>query len=111
MTEQGHEHDETSGFTDLSEIYKEELIPPATSTPHAAVDAFMHTLEFRRHFVEFVPNDTLMTLRLTTKGWKAAADAFVDEGVKSSEMIVHGGKDTTHDLGDGVEERRKHVSS
>ncbi|GMI18372.1 hypothetical protein TrLO_g7913 [Triparma laevis f. longispina] len=53
----------------------------------------MHTPEFRRHFIEFVPGDTLMRLRLATKGWNAAADAFIDEGVKSGEIIVHGGKD------------------
>ncbi|GMH51534.1 hypothetical protein TL16_g01032 [Triparma laevis f. inornata] len=53
----------------------------------------MHTPEFRRHFVEFVPGDSLMTLRLATKGWKAAADAFIDEGVRSDAIIVHGGND------------------
>ncbi|GMH90200.1 hypothetical protein TL16_g11694 [Triparma laevis f. inornata] len=58
-----------------------------------ATDQFMFTPEFRRHFVEFVPGDTLMKLRLATKGWKPTAEAFIDEGVRSGAMIVHGGKD------------------
>ena len=60
-------------------------------------DQFMYTPNFRRNFVEFVPGDTLMTLRLATKGWKAAADAFIDEGVRSGAMIVHDGKDISYE--------------
>ncbi|GMH82451.1 hypothetical protein TL16_g09261 [Triparma laevis f. inornata] len=75
-------------------------VPPAESliisttvfTVPASTDQFMYTPEFRRHFVEFVPGDTLMTLRLVTKGWKAAADGFIDEGVRSGAIIVHDGK-------------------
>ncbi|GMH89507.1 hypothetical protein TL16_g11479 [Triparma laevis f. inornata] len=67
----------------------------AVSTVPATTDQFMFTPEFRRHFIEFVPGDTLMTLRLETKGWKATADAFIDEGVRSGTMIVHDGKDIT----------------
>ena len=36
---------------------------------------------------------TLVALRLATKGWNAAADALIDEGVASGEMMVHGEKD------------------
>ncbi|GMH90532.1 hypothetical protein TL16_g11795 [Triparma laevis f. inornata] len=68
-------------------------ISTTVSTVPATTDQFMHTPEFRRHFVEFVPGDTLMTLRLATKGWKAAADAFIDEGMRSGAIIVHDGKD------------------
>ncbi|GMH77269.1 hypothetical protein TL16_g07353 [Triparma laevis f. inornata] len=53
----------------------------------------MFTPEFRSHFIEFVPGDTLMTLRLVTNGWKAAADVFINVGVKSGEIIVHSGND------------------
>ncbi|GMI01923.1 hypothetical protein TrLO_g8130 [Triparma laevis f. longispina] len=65
----------------------------------------MYTPNFRRHFVEFVLGDTLMTLRLATKGWKAAADAFIDEGVRSGAMIVHDGKDISYEA-----ERRELVT-
>ena len=51
----------------------------------------MHTPEFKRYFVELVPGDTLMTLRLATKGWRVAGDAFIDEGVESGAMMVHNG--------------------
>jgi len=60
-------------------------------------DQFMFIPEFRRHVVEYVQGDTLMTLRLATKGWKAAADAFIDEGVRSGAMIFHDGKDISED--------------
>ncbi|GMH80152.1 hypothetical protein TL16_g08424 [Triparma laevis f. inornata] len=53
----------------------------------------MHTHEFKRHFVDFVPLDALMALRVATKGWNAAADALMDEGVESSTIMVHDGKD------------------
>ncbi|GMI03628.1 hypothetical protein TrLO_g10709 [Triparma laevis f. longispina] len=36
---------------------------------------------------------TLMRLRLATKGWKAAADALIDEEVESGAMIVRGSRD------------------
>ena len=34
-----------------------------------------------------------MTLRSTTKGWKAAAEEVIDEGVRSGKLIIHDGKD------------------
>ena len=34
-----------------------------------------------------------MVLNLASKGWNAAADALIDEGVRSRELIVHGGND------------------
>ncbi|GMI12248.1 hypothetical protein TrLO_g625 [Triparma laevis f. longispina] len=62
------------------------------STVPASNGQFMHTPEFRRHFVGFV-SDILMKLRVTTKAWKAVADAFIDEGVVSGKIIVHDGND------------------
>ncbi|GMI00474.1 hypothetical protein TrLO_g11383 [Triparma laevis f. longispina] len=59
----------------------------------AATDQFMFTDDFKRLLVGFVPGDTLMTLRLTTKAWKRVVDAFIDEGVRNGTIIVHGGKD------------------
>ncbi|GMH71758.1 hypothetical protein TrLO_g9 [Triparma laevis f. longispina] len=70
----------------------------------------MRTPEFRRHFVEFVPEDTLMRLRLATKGWKAAADAFMDEGVESGEVIVHDGEGISHGKACDRRERRQLVT-
>ncbi|GMH80590.1 hypothetical protein TL16_g08610 [Triparma laevis f. inornata] len=76
-------------------------LPPAesltvstvVSTVPTTTDQFMRTPKFRRHFVKYVPRDTLITLRLVTKGWKAAAEALIDEGVRSGELMVHGGND------------------
>ncbi|GMH71655.1 hypothetical protein TL16_g05711 [Triparma laevis f. inornata] len=67
----------------------------------------MHTPEFRRHFVDFVPVDALMALRLATKGWNAAVDALIDEGVESGTMIVHGGKDISFYAAEAHYARRK----
>ncbi|GMH51281.1 hypothetical protein TrLO_g8361 [Triparma laevis f. longispina] len=64
-----------------------------TPTVPATTHQFMHTPEFRRHFVEFVPVDALMALRLATKAWKAMVEEVIDEGVVSGAMLVHDGKD------------------
>ncbi|GMI14958.1 hypothetical protein TrLO_g10417 [Triparma laevis f. longispina] len=53
----------------------------------------MYTHELRRHFIEFVHVQTLMALRVATKGWNVAADALINEGVRSGELMVHDGKD------------------
>ncbi|GMH95423.1 hypothetical protein TL16_g13153, partial [Triparma laevis f. inornata] len=58
-------------------------------TAPAVVDEFMHTPEFRRHFVDFVHVQTLMALRMATKGFNVAADALIDEGVRSGKLMVH----------------------
>ncbi|GMH52609.1 hypothetical protein TrLO_g10370 [Triparma laevis f. longispina] len=70
----------------------------------------MHTPEFRRHFVEFVHVQTLMTPRSTTKGWKAAAEEVIDEGVRSGELLVHDGRDISWNLAEARRERRKLVT-
>ncbi|GMH58870.1 hypothetical protein TrLO_g8005 [Triparma laevis f. longispina] len=68
---------------------------------------FMYTPEFRKNFVDFVQVDALMALRLAKKGWNAAADALIDEGVRSRELIVHGGNNISKDVVAAREERRK----
>ena len=65
---------ETKGKEDEEGILKvsaTESLPISTvvCTVPATTDQFMHTPEFRRHFVELVPEDTLMTLLLATKGY------------------------------------------
>ena len=47
-----------------------------------------------------------MALRVATKGWNVAADVLIDEGVRSSELIVHGGNDLT--LEDAYARRGRH---
>ncbi|GMH98911.1 hypothetical protein TrLO_g14216 [Triparma laevis f. longispina] len=83
----------------ILELPLEENLTTLTtvSTVPATTDQFMHTPEFRRHFVEFVHVQTLMALRVATKGWNAAADAKIDERVASGAMIVHGGEDISYD--------------
>ena len=78
-------------------------------TVPATTDQFMHTPEFRRHFVDFVPVDALMALRLATKGWNAAVDALIDEGVASGAMLVHDGKDISFNAAEARKERRELV--
>ncbi|GMH71773.1 hypothetical protein TrLO_g12 [Triparma laevis f. longispina] len=56
----------------------------------------MYTPEFTKHFVEFVYIETLMVLRLSTKEWNAAVDALINKGVKSGELMVHGGNDISN---------------
>ena len=80
------------------------------STAPAATDQFMHTPAFRGHFVGFVHVQTLMALRVATKGWNAAADALIDEGVASGAMIVHGGKGISHAKAWAQEKRCKLVT-
>ncbi|GMH77644.1 hypothetical protein TL16_g07480 [Triparma laevis f. inornata] len=90
-------------------------IPPAASltistvvsTVPATTDQFMYTPEFRRHFIEFVHVQTLMILRSTTKEWKAATEEVIDKGVRSGELIVHGGNDISFVVAEAREERRK----
>ncbi|GMH81935.1 hypothetical protein TL16_g09094 [Triparma laevis f. inornata] len=92
--------------------------PPAesstTSTPPPTapvrVDEFMFTESFMIHFVEYVQGDTLMRLRLATKGYNAAADALIDKGVESGTMIVHGGNDLSFEEAFAREERHALVT-
>ncbi|GMH75381.1 hypothetical protein TL16_g06746 [Triparma laevis f. inornata] len=98
------------------EEQNEEATPNSTtlttvSTAPATTDQFMHTPEFRRYFVECVPGNTLMALMLWTKGWNTVADALIDEGVKSGELMVHDGKDINFGaVAMARQERRKLVT-
>ncbi|GMH90503.1 hypothetical protein TL16_g11789 [Triparma laevis f. inornata] len=65
---------------------------------------------FKRLFIGFAMDDTLMKLRLATKAWKRVADAFIDEGVESGAIIVHDGKDISYEVGQARGERRKLVT-
>ena len=74
----------------------------------------MHTPEFRRKFVEYVPDDTLMALRLATKPWMREIENLLRRIVKSGgqrgELIVHDWNDLTYAQVEPREERRKLVT-
>ncbi|GMI05435.1 hypothetical protein TrLO_g3075 [Triparma laevis f. longispina] len=80
--------EEEEGILEIPPI-ESSTISTVVSTVPATTDQFMFTPEFGRYFVEFVHVQILMTLRSTTKGWKAAAEEVIDEGVRSGELIVH----------------------
>ena len=93
------EDEENENEEGTIEVPRAESLPISTvvSTVPARTGQFMHTPEFRRRFVEFFPGDTLLTLRLATKVWKAAADVFIDEGVESGEIIFTMGRTKVFD--------------
>ena len=100
----GEDDEENEDGEEFIEVPPAEGLTISTvdSNVPATTDQFMHTPDFRRHFVEFVPGDTLMTLRFATKGWNAAADAFIDEGVQSSAMMVHSAKDISLNVAEAL---------
>ena len=67
-------------------------ISTTVSTVPATTDQFMFTDDFKMLLVGFVQGDTLMTLRLVSQAWKRVADAFIDEGVRNGELMVHGSR-------------------
>ncbi|GMH73366.1 hypothetical protein TrLO_g1019 [Triparma laevis f. longispina] len=69
----------------------------------------MATVDFKRLLIGFILDEMLMSLRLTTKAWKAVAEEVIDEGVSSGSIIVHGGKDIRKKAWQDREVRRKLV--
>ena len=106
--DEGNEDGE--GIIDLPPAAEITTISTTVSAAPAVVDAFMHTPEFKRHFIDFVPVDALMSLRLATKAWRVVAEAFIDENVESGAMIVHDGKDLSWNAAEAREARRKLVT-
>ena len=76
----------------------------------AATDQFMHTAEFRGHFVDFVHMQTFMALGGVTKAWKVVAEEVIDEGVGSGAIMVHGGNDISYKEVKPQTERHKLVT-
>ncbi|GMH80023.1 hypothetical protein TrLO_g4224 [Triparma laevis f. longispina] len=68
--------------------------------------SFLFTDDFKRLLVGLVQGDTLMTLRLATKAWNRVVDAFIDEGVRSGTLIIHGGNDFGWYVAHAQKERR-----
>ena len=105
----GEEKENEEGIIDLPPAESLTILTTVSTAP-ATSDQSMHTPEFRIHFVEFVHVQTLMAFRVATKGWNAAADAQIDEGVRSGDLMVHGGKDISWRWQYPREERRKLVT-
>ncbi|GMH59233.1 hypothetical protein TrLO_g15041 [Triparma laevis f. longispina] len=91
----GEEDEEDRGNDEIVEPIAADNSTTLTtiSTAPAAVNEFMFTKNFRRLFVRFVPDNTLMALRAATKAWKAVVEEVIDDGVASGAILVHGGKD------------------
>ncbi|GMI16472.1 hypothetical protein TrLO_g12838 [Triparma laevis f. longispina] len=74
----------------------------------------MHTPEFRRHFVEYVPIDTLVALRLATKPWMREIEnllrRIVANGGQRGKLLVHDGNDTIWDVASAREDRRQDIT-
>ncbi|GMI15276.1 hypothetical protein TrLO_g7841 [Triparma laevis f. longispina] len=72
-------------------------ISSTVSTAPAATDQFMHTPEFRRHFVDFVPLGTLLTMKAISKEFKEMTREYIARRVESGEMVLHRGVDIIFD--------------
>ena len=85
---------------DDSEVFEgSELDPAAAETPASGGDDFMHTDDFRRLFVEFVMDDTLVAMRWLDRKWhKVVEKKLIElEDEPFGEIIVHGGNDISFD--------------
>ncbi|GMH69212.1 hypothetical protein TrLO_g15722 [Triparma laevis f. longispina] len=105
----GDEEKENGEGTVEGPAAKNSTTLTTVSTVPATTDQFMFTNNFKRLLVGFIMGDTLMTLRLATKAWKRVVDAFIDEGVESGAMMVHGGNDVIDTIARARAERRKFV--
>ncbi|GMH76296.1 hypothetical protein TL16_g07031 [Triparma laevis f. inornata] len=83
-------------------------------TVPASNDQFMHTPEFRRHFVEYVSDDTLMALGLATKPWMREIESLlrriVENGGQRGEVIVNGGKNLAWTFDEELDEFTEKLS-
>ncbi|GMI04049.1 hypothetical protein TrVE_jg11201 [Triparma verrucosa] len=71
------------------------------------IPSFFFTDDWRLGlFVENMPLDMLMTMRLLCKDWQRVADRFIDGKIESGEMIVVGGNDISGKEAWAVRERR-----
>ncbi|GMH49096.1 hypothetical protein TL16_g11103 [Triparma laevis f. inornata] len=71
---------------------------------------FPNTDDFRRLIVPYLQGDALMATRLASKPWSRVADAFIDDGVESGEMMVHDRRDFSYDEARARQERHKLVT-
>ncbi|GMH78157.1 hypothetical protein TL16_g07693 [Triparma laevis f. inornata] len=78
--DEGKEDEE--GIIDLPPAASSTTLTTVSTAP-ATTDQFMFTDDFRRLLVGFIQGDTLMSLRLTTKGWKRVVVEFIRECVRT----------------------------
>ncbi|GMI00080.1 hypothetical protein TrVE_jg14310 [Triparma verrucosa] len=64
------------------------------------VPPWFHTKEFMRHFIGYLTNDMLMTMRRLCSEWLEILDEVVDEKVESGVMMVVGGNDLSYEEAD-----------
>ncbi|GMI15881.1 hypothetical protein TrLO_g12098 [Triparma laevis f. longispina] len=71
-----------------------------TPAHHAVNSQFLHTPDFKRYFIHFVHNETLLNLMQTSKAWSHVADENISSNVKNGTMMVHDGKGKTEMRGE-----------
>lgn len=71
-----------------------------TPAHHAVNSQFLHTPDFKRYFIHFVHNETLLNLMQTSKAWSHVADETISSNVKNGTMMVHDGKGKTEMRGE-----------
>ena len=87
--------EDEEGILEVSATENSTTLMPVSTIP-ATTGQFKHTLEFRRHFIEFFHLEMLTALRLTTKPWLREIKNFlrriVRNGDQRGEILVLDGK-------------------
>ncbi|GMH69202.1 hypothetical protein TrLO_g15719 [Triparma laevis f. longispina] len=95
-------------------LFKFTSTPPADPTVVEAfaenprTSDFINTIDFKRHFVEYVHVDMLLTMRELCEEWEGVAEAFISKMVERGVLLVQGGEDTTWNI--ILKERRKFIT-
>ncbi|GMH86868.1 hypothetical protein TL16_g10676 [Triparma laevis f. inornata] len=84
--------DNAAFTTEVTTLTTENAALKIANAPPAHTDDFISTIDFKRHFVEFVHIEMLLVLREVCKGWNDVVIERIDRSVESGAMIVHGGK-------------------
>ncbi|GMH73394.1 hypothetical protein TL16_g06176 [Triparma laevis f. inornata] len=98
------------GKKDKKAVLVERLKRDIRWRQRSTADNFVYSNDFMRYLVEFVQGGTLMNLRLLDKEWNGVADALIDEGVRSSEMLVHRGYNLGWCMSDPLKEKNTLVT-
>jgi len=67
---------------------------------------FISTIDFKRHFAEFVHIEMLLVSREVCKEWNDVVVEHVDRSVESGAMVIHGGKDVNYAVAGARDERQ-----
>ncbi|GMH75010.1 hypothetical protein TrST_g8503 [Triparma strigata] len=105
-------HQDTETADNNGESHEEGGKTPAEPTAAKwVVPSFFFTDDWRLGlFVDNVPLDTLMTMRLLCKDWQRVANNFIDGKVESGVMKVVGENDLSGEESYGQRERRALVT-